>query len=624
MKVIKKSFSAAAVLVLGAVLCVFMAALLFAACSEKVTLRFVTGDGTRLESVEGVVGASYTHPKAPEREGYYFDGWYLSSECSGEPQELPKEIPAKSCTYYAKYVRYLVLELDPCGGTLAKKKHELKPETVLSDYLTAYIPQKEGLIFGGWQYGDGTFLQDADVMRADLKLTACYEAAYSVNVYLQDADDPEKFEKSAEFSIQGTDREGATLSFTPPEPAHFHLDRSGDIIYNCILRAGENVLEFYYLRDEVRLTCILAVPNGENKTITLDSRYGAHIKLPGSGITADGYEFFGWSDKENGPAIFEQGRYIQLTQDLTFYGSWAKCYHNARGGGTLAVEEYAAGKWHRVSFTTTDGDKVSGELDGETGMFTAGGIFGRLDGRGGFLLDDSGVYVGYGLFLGGADAETFGTLTLSFRTGTAEYLLGGEGVPGEYEYEWDDEEKIYTGRYLFRGNGETSFLFILNGAVFLREGEERGSYQNEHAEFDELILDGFGGAALMQSGQTLTGTYRGSGEGDWQFESDEKTFRFRLTEQSFMVLDSAIFGYFAGEYGSALELDGYGGGVYIMYDNMPREVKVFVFAGAENIVKVVLGQRSLYFRLNYDENRMELVPEKEIEALHGNAITNFS
>lgn len=581
MKVIKRTFLTAAVTVFAAILCLFITGAVLAACSDVVTLRFETNGGTHLDSVEGVVGTSFVCPADPEKEGYYFDGWYLSSDFSGERQDLPDEMPTESRTYYAKYERYPVLTIDAAGGTLQKAKHLIKPGVNLYDYLHAYIPEKRGLIFGGWYLGDTLLTENAVMTTEDIMLTARYKAEYSVDIYLQHPDKPGEFERSEALSIRGADWDGETLFPELPALEYFVLDESKPVVRTRVLRSGENVLEFYFLREKVSLTYIANAPDGSEREESFETRYGAHITLPEGPFLPDGYEFFGWSKKRGGAAeVFPRNVMTMGAEDLVLYGSWARLYQNVRGGGYLAVEEHGDDHVHRAIHTSAVGEKSEGVYCDDTERFTAGEFAGRLDGRGGYLLDDSGDYAGYGLNINGTDATKFGTLTLSFEEGSAIYKLKDMQIEGVYEYVYDEATEKYIGKYLFRNmqsKGAEGFLFELNEerGFFLREGEEKGEYHafdgKEFSEFDSLMLDGFGNAKLVRRGETLKGTYRGAelADGEWIFEGVEMSFRFLLgarewnigdeivgEERGYLVYDSALAGRFIGN--GTLTLDGYG------------------------------------------------------------------
>ncbi len=572
MKVIRKTFLTAAVLVFSIALCLLSSVLVLAACSEKVTLRFETYGGTYLESVEGKVGTAYTVPKEPQKEGYYFEGWYLSSDFSGSPQELPESMPDESRTYYAKYGRYPVLTLQPEGGTISKTTHLIKPGVNITSFLSDFKPQKEGLLFGGWYLGDDPLDPEKVMDENDLTLTARYKAEYSVNVYLQNADEPEKFELS-ELSKSGSDWEGNELrpDLTPPE--HFLRDESKPYEESRTLCAGENVLEYYFVRKSVNLTYSVLSPSGEKREILLSTRYGATVTLPQSPIEEKDAAFFGWATDASAPATYLPDETMTMgSENMTLYGTWGRKYDNVRGNGYLVVENLEHNGKQQAVFRE-EGSISRGDFFGETKRFELSGLKGRLDGRGGCLLDDSGKYLCYMLRYNRA-GEEFGKLTLSFDDNTAKYSLGESTLEGSYFYEYDESENAYTGKYVFQ-SGEEKFYFTLGqNNSFLREGAEKGEYLRFDGRdllgFDELLLDGFGGARAKIAGESFSGGYRGSGlsEKEWIFECEGKTFRFLLCERSFsageaevgdevfLVYDEALSGTYEG--GGTLVLDGYG------------------------------------------------------------------
>lgn len=576
MKLVRRTFLTFAVFAFSAALALLLATLALAACSGKVSLRFETFDGTPLDAVEGRAGSDYAPPAEPLKEGYYFDGWYLKEDLSGEKQTLPEKLPEESVTYYAKYARYPVLTLRTEGGTLKETTHLIKPGVPILGYLALYPPQKEGLTIGGWLL-NGELLSEEDVMPSgDITLTAKYKAAYSVDVYLQDPDEPSRYVKSEKLSVSGYDWEGETLAPEMPEMEHFLPDVSKNSVQSRILAAGRNVIEFYFTREEMELVFHPNAPAGETKRI--ETRYGAHVTLPNSPYARGGYEFFGWSEGAAKGADFAAGEEVEIGRNMELYGAWAKLYPSALGGAQLAVGEYEEDGVRRAVYLPEEGARAEGSYFPKENYFAAGDLKGRLDDKGYFLPDDSGVYEGYGLIESGASAEKYGTLTLDFEEGKASYALGGETYTGEYSLEYD-EEKGYTGRYLFRGGMRSTegFRFLLNGEVFLKEGEERGEYalydcmEDAFTREVSLYLDGFGGAEYLLDGKRTEGVYRGSGlmEGEWLFDGD-LSFRFLVggrrwsqgggvlcEEYGFMVYDEARAGTFSSPSGT-LTLDGYG------------------------------------------------------------------
>ncbi len=572
MKTFRKTILTLSVTVFSVVFALLVTVLVSAACSERVTLRFETGDGTYLASVEGSSGSTYEKPSDPEKEGYYFDGWYQDAGCEGERLSLPDVLPGESTTYFAKYLKCPVLTLDADGGELAETSRYVRPGTLLSEYLADRVPQKEGLVFGGWELGGEILGSGAVMPENDLNLVAKYKAEYMVCVYLQSADDPEKYERSAEYSYTGAQWADTEFLAEIPSLEHFSFEAEKSAA-SGELRAGGNLFELRFCREELEVSYSLEVPGGEKREESFVSRYGAHIGL-GSPECPLGYEFFGW---RSGGKEYAGGETVTLEEPLDLVGVWGKLYPALRGEGTLAVEVGEAEE-RRAVFENGE-ERAVGVFYRSDGSFAAGAHKGRLE-RDGFLTDDSGKYIGKSLFYGTA-GEEYGVLTLDFGTGKASYRLPQAEIGGEYRYEYDEEAARYTGNYLFEGSGAT-FYFRLDGEKFLREGEEKErytaySYAGKTFLSDTLTLDGYGGAVFARSGVVSRGSYRGGRyENEWLFIpeegesvrvllgsllwSDDEAF---IEERSYLYYDPLLDGEYAAEGGGTLTLDGYGvRGVY--------------------------------------------------------------
>lgn len=559
MKIFRKTFISLAVAVFSAAIALFLLSVAGAACSNKVTLRFETGEGSRVAPVEGGVGLAYERPAEPTKDGCFFEGWYLTPDCEGEKQSLPEVMPSESRTYYAKYVRYPAVALDLNGGTLREETILIKPGENILGQMQNHVPQREGLTFGGWYLGGEPLGEDAVMTDEDISLTARYLADYTVNVFLQLPDRPLEYEMSGPLSYRGSDWEGELLKTSVLPPDHFE----GDGVRERVLQAGENVVNLFFTRETLRCTYDVALPTGGGDRQTVESRYGARLRLP-SPASPEGYAFFGWAEEQNGETVYWGDGAIELTRDLDLYGSWAKTYPCARGEGSLAVSCGEHGGVREVVYTDEGGTRRGTLSDG---LFEAEGVRGKLDGHGCFLPDDSGTYAGESLQRGEVSAEKYGALVLDFPRGEARLLLGGESKEGRYTYEYDPASRRYTGDYLFEG--EDGFRFRLKEGSFLREGEEKGSYiradrmTGEVFGGETLELDGFGGAVL--GGRACV--YRGEGEA-WALADGTLTFLLGgrewsadggvlLREPVFLRYERSRAGsYRAGE--DLLELDGYG------------------------------------------------------------------
>lgn len=568
MKTIRRTFVTMLASVLSVVFALLFTVLVASACSEKVTLRFETGDGTYLSSVEGSSGSTYQKPQDPEKSGYFFDGWYLNAECEGESLPLPDVMPEQSVTFYAKYVRCPTLTLNAAGGELSQTEHAIRPGTALSDYLSAYEPQKSGLLFGGWTRENGEPLKETDVMtEEDLTLSARYRAAYSVDVYLQSAEAPGEYEKSEELCYTGTDWENADFTAQAAGIDHFRYEPEKSKP-SGVLRAGENLFELRYAREELTVRYLEQTPVGrwEEREETL--LYGAQV-LPATPSCPEGYVFFGWRDGSG--AEYAAGEAFALRENVVLSGVWGKRYPNLRGEGELAVE---LGEGDRRAVYTEGGESFAGEFYEKSQTFAAGARRGRLE-REGFLPDDSGTYTGFDL-ISDASGERFGTLALDFESGGAEYRFGGKTHTGRYSYLYCEAEKRYTGDYLFE-SGEENFRFRLRGGNFVREGEEKGvyeAYSYGEGEFlgDVLSLDGYGGGVWKGKDEEQAGEYRGGATaGEWRFMPENgQTFSVLLGKKAwkdreefaarnaFLYRDERLAGEFSSADGGTLLLDGYG------------------------------------------------------------------
>lgn len=573
-----------------------LAPALLTSCGQRVTLRFETNGGTRLESVEGTVGASYKRPAEPQKEGYYFDGWYLSEDFSGEREELPDKMPDKSTTYYAKYGKYphLLLSLD--GGTLKESDLLVRPGTNLVEYLKDYVPQKEGLSFGGWFLSGEKLRSDALMSEEDLTLSARYLSDYSVDVFLEKADFEGEFEKSEELSVSGQNWEGEILSVEPRPIENFFLDETRSKKERMVLSPGENRLAFYYLRKDVSLTYS---EEGERRTIF--SRFGAHIPLE-EGRAGTGLVFFGWAQEKNVGASYFAGDVLTLgPEDIVLYGRQARRYPSALTKGQLDIEELE-NSGVRNALYRGENESCFGLYRSDLNKFEGETLSGRLDERGYFLLNDSGTYDGFSLLQNKSD-EAFGRLSLDFWNGSATLEKEGTVIDGKYSYLFEDG--AYLGICSFSGEGE-SFRFRLKDNCFLKEGAEKGRYvlseNGALSQFSFLTLDGFGNAKFLSADKEEACEYLGSGEGDWKLLGPDKRFLLgervwgeREREPVFFLYQDALHGTFKGS--GVLILDGYGvSGEYLSAGE--RVTGNFI---KEGDVVTLFGKTPLRFTLRGEE-----------------------
>ena len=176
MKKIKKALLAVSLMVVGG------AALSFGACGEKNTVKYTfnTNGGNSISVEELKIGEEFTLP-TPEREGYAFEGWYLTEDFSGAAVTTVKA--EKSQTYYAKWTKLSVLTLDANGGSLAQTTLYVKAGANVAEALENVIPTKDGYVFGAWFNGEIALTKNTRMPEDGLTLTAKYKIAYTVEVW---------------------------------------------------------------------------------------------------------------------------------------------------------------------------------------------------------------------------------------------------------------------------------------------------------------------------------------------------------------------------------------------------------------------------------------------------------
>ncbi|MBQ7916765.1 MAG: InlB B-repeat-containing protein, partial [Firmicutes bacterium] len=174
--------------------------------------------------------------------------------------------------------RSYTITFDPNGGSLG----EGVSNTLTALYgaeITLPVPTREGYGFSGWYAGEAAF--DSVIMGAeDLTLTAQWaegEYGYTVNHYKQNLDG-ETYSLAESVRSTGLMDHVVTLEtkvyegFTAPEQL-----QSITITVNV----DENVVNYYYTRNQYDLTWAFAGGNVENQTYTQGKvYYGAQIAVP--------------------------------------------------------------------------------------------------------------------------------------------------------------------------------------------------------------------------------------------------------------------------------------------------------------------------------------------------------
>ena len=131
---------------------------------KEFTITFDTRGGSEVKPITIAEGATITLPRNPTKEGYIFDGWYLSDEFI-EKFNATQTI-SSNITVYAKWKedggnqdekQSYTITFDTQGGSEVKSITIAEGETI----TLPSNPTKEGSVFDGW-YLDSSYTQAFD------------------------------------------------------------------------------------------------------------------------------------------------------------------------------------------------------------------------------------------------------------------------------------------------------------------------------------------------------------------------------------------------------------------------------------------------------------------------------
>ena len=119
---------------------------------KEITISFDTQGGSEIAPITIRSGESLTLPKAPTKDGYVFDGWYLDSNCIEEYED--SYVVSKNITLYAKWRELVAGEEFNVIFNLNYGTDNIVEKTTENRLIT-YIPVRQGYRFNGWYYSDG-------------------------------------------------------------------------------------------------------------------------------------------------------------------------------------------------------------------------------------------------------------------------------------------------------------------------------------------------------------------------------------------------------------------------------------------------------------------------------------
>lgn len=103
---------------------------------EKSTITFVTNSEESIDPVTGAVGAPFTMPATPTKDGASFAGWYTDKECTN--QFLCKTLPDTDTTLYARWISGIYADFEDFTSTSNNPSNA----TIITDYDASYAGGK--------------------------------------------------------------------------------------------------------------------------------------------------------------------------------------------------------------------------------------------------------------------------------------------------------------------------------------------------------------------------------------------------------------------------------------------------------------------------------------------------
>ncbi len=120
--------------------------------NDEFVITFDTQGGSEIAPITIRSGESLTLPKAPTKDGYVFDGWYLDSNCIEAYED--SYVVSKNITLYAKWRELVAGEEFNVTFNLNYGTDNIVEKTTENRLIT-YIPVRQGYRFNGWYYSDG-------------------------------------------------------------------------------------------------------------------------------------------------------------------------------------------------------------------------------------------------------------------------------------------------------------------------------------------------------------------------------------------------------------------------------------------------------------------------------------
>jgi len=543
----KKTILTTILIILCCVNCLFAIG-----CKQKCIVTFETNGGTAVSKVEVAKGEELSlTDKVPQKNGFEFDGWYLSADFSGEAVTSVKV--ESNTTVYAKWTQIADIALKNADGsdykTIRGEVGQKIKQYIENEKPERGVKEPESRFYAWYTENNQVVGDNATLSANGITLKATYEYKYTVKVELQNLED-DGYTIDDSLTVTGYALENQKI--TPPAISGIQaVDSSAS---GTISSAVKNEFTFRYNRSVLTVTYNANNPDGTRLTKTERVKYGNKaVSAPVTEWTVNGYLLTGWTTERNGDvvygvnvipdeSVYKYGGTIAVTDDIyptdniTLYAKWSIGYSDMFGGSDKIFVIEKANNEKEVLLYRAE-TYFRGEYDAASKAFrfdtSTTGSGERVEFTGYIVTDENFVYTD------NSRAKTYSKYSLKFSSRSASV-----NVDKNIQLVFDNSSKaIYKE------------LADANGNEYSKAKESNGSYViDENGLYVITFTDG------DLAGQTLNCIIGSYGSESVFLVRDEEEcgkilYRYQVYNGTLAAIDA--------KYGYYLALNGFGMATYV-------------------------------------------------------------
>lgn len=326
----------------------------YAKWTQKYSVHFATNGGSEIAAYKTDV---ITTAPDTTRDGYYFVGWYESSDFGGEQILFPYYL-SESTTLYAKWIKICHVQFETNGGSEV---------TALDTAIINVSPEstRTGYVLLGW-YKESELQNQISfpyVLTSDstfyAKWIANTDTIYKVEHYKQNTALESNLESYV--YVESETLAGKTDSLTQAVSKTYEGFVAESYSQTKIAADGTSVVRIYYNR---RKYTVSFNPNGgTGETFTQEFYYGCSQPLTENSFSNTSYVFVGWSSSAAGDVEYSNQSEFETSHDITLYAVWIE-----PKTVTYKVQHYKQTTSLGNNYELVSGDTQN--LSGKTGELT--------------------------------------------------------------------------------------------------------------------------------------------------------------------------------------------------------------------------------------------------------------